>query len=80
MFVNFLRESKQAYYFSKNVEQSDLLVDLFFFWDMFFVFPQWYVEEFLFRWQLRYFRHKISLEFVIFSHFYTVFRVFPLSF
>ena len=35
-----------------------------------------YVNEFLFRWQLRYFHDKISLVFVVFLHFFTVFCLF----
>ena len=45
-----------------------------------FVFRRWYVNEFLFRWQLRYFDDKINLVFVVFFHFFTVFCVFSLSF
>ena len=71
--------------FGKKVEQSDLFVELLCFcwmkvWNIFFVFRRWYVNEFLFRWQLRYFHDKISLVFVVFLQFFTIFCVFSLPF
>ena len=71
--------------FGKKVEQSDLFVELLCFcllklWNIFFVFRRWYVNEFLFRWQLRYFHDKISLVFVVFLQFFMVFCVFSLPF
>ena len=47
-------------------------------WNTFFVFRRWYINKFLFGWQLRYFLHKYSLVFVVFLHFFTVFCVFLL--
>ena len=35
-------------------------------WSIFFVFRRWYVNDFLFRWQLRYFLDKIRLVFCSF--------------
>ena len=71
--------------FGKKVEQSDLFVDLLCFcwmkvWNIFFAFRRWYVNEFLFRKQLRYFNDKISLGFVLFLQFFTIFCIFSLPF
>ena len=71
--------------FGKKVEQSDLFVDLLCFcllklWNIFFVFRRWYVNEFLFPWQLRHFLDKISLDFLVFLHFFTVFCIISLLF
>ena len=44
------------------------------------MFQRWYVNEFLFRWRLGYFLYRISLVFVVFLHFFTVFCVFSLPF
>ena len=66
-----------------KVEQSHFFVELLCFcllkvWNIFFLFRRWNVNEFLFRWQLRYVHDKISLVFEVFLHFFTVFCVFSL--
>ena len=71
--------------FGKKVEKSDHFVELLCFcllkvWNIFFVLRRRYVNEFLFRRQLRYFHDKISLVFVVFLQFFMVFCVFSLPF